>query len=164
MKKQYFIFVLTAVLLSSCSGQSITSILSPTEPPVEVSSQILNPDKNYGIITGVLLFNNNGQKVTKENVPLFLAEILADENGVPRVASINRTGSPRTATDSKGQFIFSEVPPGNYGIVLDIVVKAYLLPKPDTEEDLIISVSAGEVIDLGTLAYNASILPGVNNE
>jgi hypothetical protein len=164
MKKYYLFYLLAFAVITSCSVESQTTVPDPTETSKENSSQILNSDPNFGVVTGTLLFTEDDQSVAKANVPLFLAEVLTDENGVPRVAAINRIESPRTATDSEGQFIFSNVPPGDYGIVLDIVVKAYLLPEPDSDDDLIISVLPGEVIDLGILSYDTSILPGSTQE
>jgi hypothetical protein len=163
MKNALFI-ILLAIFTPACnvanSGISpeATSI-SQNVPTIEIK---VNEDT--GFVTGTLEFLEANDSKPVSNISLFLAEVLKDESGIPRVVSVNRADSPRAATDIKGQFVFSNIPPGEYGIVLDIVVKAYLLPEPGSDSDLLIQVEPGEIIDLGLLQYDADLLPGFSIE
>ena len=159
--------LLISIFLLSCSKETLNAIegvIKPTLTPLNTPTEIVIEDSNTGIVTGVLLFKDGEITKPVSNVSMFLAEVLKDENGIPRVVSMNRTDSPRAATDIKGQFVFLNVPPGEFGLVLDIVIKAYLLPEPDSDTDLIITVESDKIIDLGSLQYDANILPGFSSE
>jgi hypothetical protein len=158
----YLYFVIIPLIIISCQKEPPVSVLEETTISNEVNQTELIPNSTTGFVIGTLLFEDGENSKPVENVSLFLAKLLKDDKGTPRVAAIDRTDSQRTATASDGSFIFSNVPPGNYGIVLDVVLDAYLLPEPDSDNDLIITVSANKVLDLGTLVYNSSILPGLN--
>jgi hypothetical protein len=94
-----------------------------------------------------------------KNVTLYLAETIKDNTGREVVAAMDRVRSPRTVTDDQGRFVFPNISPGNYGLVLDYVFESYLLLKPDSQEALLIEVSAEKQIDLGTLLYDSLPLP-----
>jgi hypothetical protein len=163
MKNALFIIFLAFLTIACGASNSATSpeatSTSQNVPTIEIK---VNPET--GFVTGTLEFITENDSKPVTNISLFLAEVLKDENGIPRVVSVNRADSPRAATDVKGQFVFSDIPPGEYGIVLDIVVKAYLLPEPGSDSDLVVKVEPGEIVDLGLLQYNADILPGFEVE
>lgn len=112
-------------------------ILSPTPLP--------EPNANSGHVTGTLLQNG----APAANAILYLAEVIEDDQGEERVASYDRVNSPKSTTDSQGNFAFTDIPPGRYGLVLDVVVSAYLLLDPATGEQFLFSVTGGEITDLG---------------
>lgn len=90
---------------------------------------------------------------------LYLAEIIPESSGTPYLAGFERTHSPRTLTDAAGQFVFVDVDPQQYSLVLDRVSEAYLLGHPNQAPgDFIFEAVAGQVLDLGTLTYVS--LPG----
>jgi hypothetical protein len=86
---------------------------------------------------------------------LYLGEIIRDTTGKESLAGFDRVTSPRTTTDNQGHFVFANVRPGRYGLFLDTVVRAFLLLKPDSEDALIIEVSAGKETNLDTLLYDS---------
>jgi len=94
-----------------------------------------------------------------KNVILYLAETIKDSAGVDSVAAVDRVRSPRTVSNDRGHFLFSNVPPGTYGLVIDFITTSYLLWYPNAEKPLLIQVSAGEETALGTLLYDTLPLP-----
>jgi hypothetical protein len=71
---------------------------------------------------------------------------------------LDRTTPLRTATDEQGNFTFINVPPGEYGLVLDQVIDSYLLLTPEGES-LILTIVSNEQIDLGELNYTDLPVP-----
>jgi hypothetical protein len=55
--------------------------------------------------------------------------------------------------------MFDNVPPGNYGLILDVITNTYLLMKPGSQEALLIELSADQQVDLGTLLYDSLPIP-----
>jgi len=109
------------------------------------------PGSEWGIVTGRML--ENGKPVV--NLILYLAELLKDDKENEAIASFDRVSSPRAYTDTEGRFVFSNIPPDRYGLVLDIVVDSYLLHHPDTEQQILFYIAAGEKTDLGNLNYDS---------
>ncbi len=92
-----------------------------------------------------------------------LAALIADKEGVPRVAGYDAAAAPRELTLEDGSFVISDVPTGTYGIILDAVLTSVLLNEPGTERSLLIEIKAGEVTDVGTLEYESLGLPGMSD-
>ncbi|MGD8752211.1 MAG: hypothetical protein PVG14_12350 [Anaerolineales bacterium] len=89
----------------------------------------------------------------------YLAEVIMNEQGEASVASLNRIDSPRTNTNDEGNFTFRNVPPGTYGLVLDVVRDAYLLHYPDEDAQIVVTVAAGQELDIGVLDYDDLPIP-----
>jgi len=113
----------------------------------------LNP--GLGAVTGILLDNNR----PRPDAIIYLANVVTDEQGREMVASYDRSSSPRFDTDSLGRFVFSNVPPGRYGLILDTVVSAYLLHQPNEDIPLLFTINADELEDIGELDYDDLPLP-----
>jgi len=108
-----------------------------------------------GRVSGILQVGSHPAK----NALLYLAETIKDSAGIDSFAAMDRIRSPKAVADDQGRFVFSNVPPGNYGLILDVITSSYLLMKPDSEEVLLIEVSAEKQVDLGTLLYDSLPLP-----
>lgn len=107
------------------------------------------PAEDSGIVVGTLLLK--GKSV--QNVTLYLAEMLKNDQGEEVVAGYDRSISPRAYLDAEGNFVFANVSPGNYSLILDFVLNSLLLGHPKSGEPILISVQAGETVKLGTLDY-----------
>lgn len=112
-------------------------------------------DSSSGVVVGKIEVSNE----PIPNLTIYLAEVLVDEDGQERVASYDRENSPRAFTDQNGQFVFSNIRSGNYGLVLDTVLSSYLLHLPQEDTALIITVNAGEVTNIELLKYDSLPLP-----
>lgn len=85
--------------------------------------------------------------------PLYLGTILTNPQGENRVVELEKGTAPKTNADSQGRFVFTNIPPGRYGLMLDAPFGTLLLNDPKTGGDLIVEVVGGKVVDLGQLEY-----------
>jgi hypothetical protein len=89
---------------------------------------------------------------------LYLAEVITLTDGTPAMAAFDRQKAPFTESNEAGQFIFTEVPAGDYTLILDFVLHSFVLPSP-SDGDLIIRVHGGQITDLGQLRYSTLPIP-----
>jgi len=170
MNKLYLGLLAGALLLSGCQGQltSATSTAgaagatptlgSPAASTSAVATTIPTPPSDKSTVAGVL--KSGLSTATPANgMVLYLAAILPESRGTPFLASFDRVNSPEAFTDAAGRFVFSNIAPGSYGLVLDRVVQSFLLGDPKhAKPDFIIDAKAGQIVDLGDLDYDS--LPG----
>jgi hypothetical protein len=136
------------------------SVASAPSQPIQTTPEITQTtDPQMGIVKGTLQFGTEGDHEPVAGQLLYLGEIIKDSEGEERVASLNRSASPRTYTDPDGSFQFINVPPGRYGLILDTVIEAYLLSDPQTGASFAMTVNSGETLELGDLVYEDLPLP-----
>ncbi len=128
---------------------------APTAQPLVSPTALPEPKSDSGHVTGTLLQNGEPAR----NAILYLAEVIEDDQGQERVASYDRVNSPKSVTDSQGNFAFTDIPPGKYGLVLDVVVSSYLLLDPETGEQFLFTVKGGEVTALGEMDHEDLPIP-----
>jgi len=115
-----------------------------------------NPSPGKGTVTGVLILDDGFPRPVQGAI-LYLGEVIKLEDGRPAMSGLDKRNAPITQTNAAGQFIFKNVPPGEYTLFFDLVVHSFVLSAP-VGGDLIIKVTAGEITDLGELRYHN--LPG----
>ncbi|MGQ9786884.1 MAG: hypothetical protein ACUVSJ_10535 [Anaerolineae bacterium] len=124
--------------------------VSPLMPSVTLEP-VPSPPPDKGVVTGVLILAGNPSRPMQGSI-LYLSDIIRLSDGRPAMSSFDKRNAPVTQTNAMGQFIFKDVPPGEYTLIFDLVVHSFVLSAP-SGGDLIIKVAAGEVIDLGELRY-----------
>ena len=67
---------------------------------------------------------------------------------------VQPTSSPNTMIDQEGYFIFSDILPGTYAMVIWSPINSWVVSDPETELDILVTVNAGEVTDAGQLAID----------
>jgi len=85
-------------------------------------------------------------------MPVYLGEVLL-ANGTPALASLDKQTAPSTLIQPNGRFVFVNVPPGTYSLIVDMVIHTIILRDPATGGDILVDVKEGETIDLGTLTF-----------
>lgn len=169
-----FLFFLIVFLLSACSSAptplatptSITNGVEPAPYPINhypnpypdgnvitlvaTAGPIPTPGQDTGVVTGRFLGDNK----PVANAILYLAEVKKGENNKEMMAAYSEIDSPKAYTDANGNFVFANIPPGKYGMVLNVVAAEYLLQEPkNSSKDLLFIVEAGKTLNLGDLAY-----------
>jgi hypothetical protein len=112
-----------------------------------------------GVVTGVFSNNTNEDSVavTLAGRTLFLAKVLTNAEGVAGLVEMDRASAPSAELNANGEFAFTDVAPGSYGVMLDTVQGPQLLNDPATGNSIVIEVVAGQVLDLGTKVFT---IPG----
>ena len=165
------LFLLLAVV--GCAGQPIppsptalptdvpatstpTSLLpSPTPPPTEVpATPVPTSLPTMGTVTG-LLVEETSQEPLGDYV-LYLAKILKTSSEGMSVTALDATADPRATTDTAGEFTFVNVPPESYALALLMPTGAALIKDAKTEMEVLLSVEAGEAVDLGPVYVQIS--------
>ncbi len=140
------------------TGETTGAYPAPPEPTTYVIETIPTPQGDMSTVTGYIL-KNKTSPTPPGTVLLALGKVIIGPDGMPMVARFDRDEAPHTLTDINGRFVFTDVPPGQYTLIVDRISDAFMLKHPDTGEDFIITASAGEIVDLGEIVYNT--LPGV---
>jgi hypothetical protein len=117
--------------------------------PLPKKIEIPNPKDDNGVVIGYMM-------VQGENKPyagiLYLGGMVyADNPDAPPMVGFSVETSPKADMDQVGRFVFKDVKPGDYGLVLWNPVSFFLLNEPNTEKSIKVVVKKGEVIDLGTV-------------
>lgn len=107
------------------------------------------PSEGTAVVHGELI------SLSAENSPyiapaLYLGTILTSESGT-FLGSISVDEDPEGLQASNGKFVFTDVPPGNYGLFIWTPVNAFIIKDEKTTEPIILEVTAGETYDLGTI-------------
>lgn len=149
---KYYLLALETILVLLIATACSVDSLAPITPTVTMAP-------GTGRVNGVLQVGTSVEQQPAKNALLYLAETIKDSSGIDSFAALDRINSPKTVSDDQGRFVFSNVPPGKYGLILDVITNSYLLMKPGSEEALLIEVSAEQQVDLGTLLYDSLPLP-----
>lgn len=144
------------LLLPACTNTPATQS-SATSAPATVPTPA---SKEKGVVTGVLLSTSSGEKKPIANAPLYLGNVLKANTGMEAMVSIDRNVSPKADVDSQGNFVFTDVPAGRYGLMLDTPRGTILLNNPDPSaktKNMIIEVKGGDTVNLGNLEYDIDV-------
>lgn len=125
---------------------------STSEPLAGTVEEVPQPSSDsLGTVTGILVIEaENGAPV--QEALLYLGRIIMLDSGQPGMSALNKQTAPHAQTNLAGQFIFSDVEPGNYTLVLDRITDSFVLNQPGGG-DLIVPVEAGQITDVGELRY-----------
>jgi hypothetical protein len=143
-------------------GQNNAAYPAPlqTEPTKVIEPAVdATPDPEMGNVSGVLQLLQDGSANPVPGQALYLAKVLVGSDGEERAAAFDQQTAPRAVTDDLGAFRFINVPPGRYGIVMDIVIESFLLNDPNTGLSLLITVNSGEEVEMGELLFTSLPLP-----
>lgn len=138
--RTFIILLALALLMNSCTQ-------------LTEADKLQTPEIGKSQIQGYLLLQHNSKKEPVKGTILYLAEVIVDSNGLESFVSMDRLHSPRTITNSDGFFVFNNVEPGRYGLVLDVITNSFLLNDSKLNQPLIITVLDNQKVDLGKLVY-----------
>jgi hypothetical protein len=127
---------------TSASGASPAPAVEPSPVPTSATGS--------GTVRGTLLHVTTNQPLTDDDgVVVYLAGVL---NGDFRTAALDRATAPYAMLSKQGNFVFANVPPGEYAVALVTPTSEVLVHQPnDDTKDLIITVEADKTIELGTI-------------
>ncbi len=111
------------------------------------------PKEGFSTLTGVLMLDIDGDSKPIGGIILYLGEILTFSNGLPGVAAVDKQTAPSAMSSGVGQFVFENVEPGEYVLIIDKITQMFVLNNPGGG-NMIIDVRPNKITDVGELHYN----------
>jgi hypothetical protein len=127
-----------ASAISANEGTAATPVLVPTSAP------------GKGVVRGIVVHIDTKKPLTDhDGATLFLAGII---DGEVRTAALDKLNAPRAIIDTEGNFVFSNVDPGEYVVVMVTPISEFLLRDSTNQTaDLIVKVEADKTFEVGTV-------------
>lgn len=107
------------------------------------------PGDDTGVVTGVLIDIETGEPLAFQSVYLGFKIYLTPGPGYSY--GLQEFSSPHTITTPDGEFAIGNVPPGEYLLIVFTPFGISVVMQPNSDRELDVVVSAGEVVDLGTM-------------
>jgi len=144
-----FVFILF-FLMSACSSD-----ISPTSQPTATAAgkgpSAIAPNPGTTTVKGRLVSATSGKPFSNEYVAL--AEVHRNEQGVAAFG-LNTRSSPQTSSDENGNFIFKDIPAGEYVVVVgDPMTKSMVLNDLTTGNAKVWNPQADQVLEIGELKF-----------
>jgi hypothetical protein len=148
-KNQFLVAVFLCSLLLGCSTRMPAA--TPTKTEEKPSLLIPTPGPESGVISGKILDSTTGKPFERN---IFLSKNLtSDHPELPPLISFSYDSNPRAIQDDAGNFVFIDVPPGNYVLVLWSPADMDFVTEKGTDKPLAIKVEQGKSLDLGVIQY-----------
>jgi hypothetical protein len=159
LKCVLLISVATAFIMTACDAKpdpassplkpdstAPASVQSPVATPISAASlmsPIPTPTAGQGVVTGVLIDQRTGQPAVK--TILYLEPAM--NHDVPSLLYGPLNYQPKTTSLGTGQFVITDVPPGEYVLVLYSPIDILFYQQADGSA-VLVQVKPGEVTDL----------------
>lgn len=127
---------------------------TPAVPPDATPPPIPTAGTETGVVHGILLSAATQEPLTPANATavMYLSPLVTGTNEDFPIAVLDKEISPTTLPGMEGIFVFLDVPPGEYLIVVETPLNQVAARSvDDVEYDLVVNVVAGEVIDVGRI-------------
>ncbi|NOK62432.1 MAG: hypothetical protein GFH27_549293n166 [Chloroflexi bacterium AL-W] len=158
MRHYHMLLVLCALIftMTACSNQSPEAVTESTTEGEQVQQEFTVPEPSsdeVAVVTGKLISMVEDEEAQPILFPVYLGKILVSDDGVEGLVELRKDIAPQASPDDSGNFAFTDVEPGRYGLMMDTPRGAILLKNPVDSTDLIIDVDGGETLELGELSY-----------
>lgn len=108
------------------------------------------PQDGQAVVHGILLTEPDQLPYLAPSLYLGQMTVLDDGSGSSMVlSSISVEDDPIAIQSVDGEFVFSNIPPGEYGLFLWTPMSVFLVEDARTGNPVVFEVEAGEVYDLG---------------
>ncbi len=145
----------SAVASGAYPEPEVESAADYPAPSEQGSAELPDPERNVevanqetGAVGGVLVRElDNGGYQSVVPIDLFLAEMVLDSNGQPMFVG-KTDASPSANLFDTGVFVFQNVVPDTYGLIIDLGFSQFPI-NDENGEIRLVEVVSGEAIDLG---------------
>jgi hypothetical protein len=121
----------------------------PPTPTFGVPYEVPEVTADKGAVIGKLVDINTGEPLAYQKVYLGFKIPLTPGPGVNY--GLQELSSPQTITDEQGRFAIGDIEPGSYIVIAFHPAAISVVMQPNSDLELDVVVSAGELQDLGTL-------------
>ncbi len=144
MKNKSFLLILTIVTLAV---MVLVGCQSFSKKPA-----ISTPTADKAIITGRLINATDGKPMS--GILVRLAEVYRNDAGEGSYV-LDQALSPGTESDENGYYVFENLTPGEFVLVLgDPLVKYLIISEPNSEKAKVWKVEPGKILDIGELSVD----------
>jgi len=145
--------IVSTLCISACrSSGTLLPTAKTSEPSTTptIGTLILAQTPSFGLaIVRGRIIEIQSKKAPAESV-LYLGEVKSLSNGLP-VIRLERDTAPHAIPAQNGEFLFLDVEPGRYGLVLYTPEFSFLVDDPNTAKNFLLDISPNQVLDLGTI-------------
>lgn len=127
--------------------------VSPTQDLMGAFPQAVNvpePKEGLGVVTGRLIELSTNQPYLAPTLILGTLVFASDPNAAPPLVGYSEETDPKATQDLSGKFIFTDIKPGSYGIVV-WTPGSHTLVNDSQGNTVQVTVEAGKVVDLGNV-------------
>jgi hypothetical protein len=107
------------------------------------------PSPQKGVIIGRLISSTDQLPI--KNHLIYLGEYLYLTPGPDYLITLQIRNSDHVSTNEQGIFIFTDVEPAQYPMILWTPGQSLVVPEKDSQNELLVDVQAGKTTDLGDL-------------
>jgi hypothetical protein len=161
------IILLSTLVTAGCNGEGEDAEGEATQSPLATpggaaaSSPVPTPGPglaDWDAQPAVGTANLRGRiEITEPTVllgELFLARAMPTSNPDIDLLELSEKEAPRALIDrTTGEFLFVDVEPGKYGLIVWEPMRSAPINDPETKETLFIQLSADQVTDIGALYF-----------
>lgn len=130
---------------------SVAPTVTVTAAPTVVLDSTPAPGK--GNVIGAIIRAPRGvEPYPMADTKLYLAEMLRNAQGeLAGLAGVDEERAPFTWTDAKGQFVFTDIEPGHYALIIKHPITLVLAHDDPSNRDIVAEVVADQIQDLGAI-------------
>ena len=148
-----FVIILLALIMVRCISSPHSPQIFPLKSPFQsvitpVTQHLPQPAPGTGVILGMLKVENTNQPMV--GIELYLAQHIGATQDTP-IYKLDPDSAPHVITGGEGRFVFKDIPPGRYAIVIWTPFNSFLVRNPATGSELVIDVEPDRVYDVGIL-------------
>lgn len=147
--RSLILIVVVSIIFTSCVPRTATMEKTNGGSPTSLFKSLPTPLPGKAVLYGQIDNSNNIQN----KYIIFLSRNLTEgEDSIPATLAFSYNNDPRAQQNDSGEFVFTDVEPGQYAIVFWSIEEIKVV-ESDSSPDLfkLINVSEGDVIDLGLL-------------
>jgi hypothetical protein len=113
---------------------------------------IPTPEEDAGVVIGEVFSVTADSPLAGQAI--YLGERVPLSPGPGYLVTIQQQASPHVISDEKGRFVFSDIPPGDYPILVWTPFNSYVVPDAKGKRELSVVVEAGKITNLGRIEIN----------
>lgn len=132
--------------------------LSPLATPPAAATPVTSADG--GGLTGQIIVTGPSGDIPVAGLVIGLAEVIKGEDGLPKASGYEASAAPKATTDDFGRFVFDNLKPSLYTLILDAVITQYQLDNVETGDTILVEIKPNETVALGELRYPSLPIPG----
>lgn len=150
MKHQIFLLIVSFSFLIVAGCQPISKVAPTSIQPSNPTLVVPTADNITAVIHGIIISEESNKP--PEAIFYLAMNSTAKTKDAPAVLAFSNQNSPRAEVADSGEFVFRNVNPGQYAMMLWFPSKEpYFVPAADGQDYWWINVKAGEVLEMGEI-------------